>query len=86
MVFDSGTPIIEDCPDDITVSSQQQNEVEAYWDESTAEDHLSGVALFTSTHSPGDKFPAQSTTAVTYTATDNAGNVSTCSFDVTVTP
>ena len=84
VIFDSEPPVIEDCPGDITVPSNQQPEVEVYWDEPTAEDYLSDVASFTSTHSPGDKFPAQSTTTVTYTATDHAGNVSTCSFEVEV--
>ncbi|MFQ5425211.1 MAG: HYR domain-containing protein [Phycisphaerae bacterium] len=42
----------------------------------------SAVTL-TPTHNPGDTFPV-GTTTVTYTATDAAGNVATCSFNVTV--
>ncbi|MBK8470776.1 MAG: HYR domain-containing protein [Sphingobacteriales bacterium] len=38
----------------------------------------------TSIHASGSTF-ALGTTTVTYTATDAAGNVSTCSFTVTVT-
>ena len=39
---------------------------------------------FTSTHAPGSLFDV-GTTEVTYTATDNKNNVSTCIFDVIVT-
>lgn len=42
-----------------------------------------GVDSVYSTHNPGDLFPVGVTT-VTYTAVDTAGNMSTCSFDVTV--
>src|SRR5690606_40139721 len=37
----------------------------------------------TSSHKSGEVFPI-GTTTVTYTATDGAGNTTTCSFDVTV--
>ena len=48
----------------------------------TADDNC-GLLSFTSTDNPGNTFPGGITT-VTYTATDDCGQVSTCTFDVTV--
>ncbi|OWY21861.1 hypothetical protein B6N25_08390 [Sphingobacteriales bacterium TSM_CSS] len=53
-----------------------------------AEDALEAAAAaatinITSTHQPGDIFPLGNTTVV-YTATDGAGNTTTCSFVITV--
>ncbi len=42
-----------------------------------------GVASFTSSHQSGDVFPV-GTTPVTFTAVDNSGNTSTCTFNVVV--
>jgi len=84
LILDVSPPVISGCPDDITELSNQLPQCEVYWDEPAADDYYSGLKSFTSTHSPGDKFPAQSATTVTYTAVDHAGNESTCSFTVTV--
>jgi len=82
--IDLTSPVIEGCPHDITVvSALGEDTVAVSWTEPTASDAVSGVASLVSTHAPRDVFPA-GTTEVVYTATDVAGNVSTCSFDVTV--
>jgi hypothetical protein len=52
------------------------------WSAPSASDNCN-VASFTSTSAPGDSFPV-GTTTVTYTATDDAGNSTSGSFDVTV--
>jgi len=52
------------------------------WNAPTASDNCA-IDTFTSTHNPGDTFDV-GTTPVTYTATDVNGNVSTCTFNVTV--
>ncbi len=52
------------------------------WQAPVAVDNCSGVT-YTSDYNSGDMFPVGSTT-VTYTATDDAGNVATFTFDVIV--
>jgi gliding motility-associated-like protein len=82
-VTDNEAPVISDCPDNIVVSNDPGvcNAVVS-WNVPGASDNC-GVTSFTSTHNPGATFPV-GTTTVTYTATDAAGNVTTCSFTVTV--
>ncbi|MCB0495573.1 MAG: HYR domain-containing protein [Cyclobacteriaceae bacterium] len=83
-LVDTTPPVISNCPANISsstsVSSCSEN---VSWTEPTATDETNLVS-FTSTHSPGALFNL-GTTTVTYTATDEAGNISTCSFDVTIT-
>jgi len=81
-------PVIIACPVNITVSTGVGNTdctVAANWTPPTAIDNCSfGPAItLTSTHTPGQLFFAGVTT-VTYTATDQAGNTTSCSFTVTV--
>ena len=52
------------------------------WNPPSATDNV-GVISFNSTYMPGDIFPVGSTN-VSYTARDQAGNESTCSFTVLV--
>ncbi|MCK9335962.1 MAG: HYR domain-containing protein, partial [Candidatus Cloacimonetes bacterium] len=83
-VEDNIDPVISGCPTDITipVNTTSCNAI-ATWTVPTATDNCS-VSGFVSTHNSGDAFTV-GTTTVTYTATDPAGNETTCSFDVTVT-
>ncbi|MBL7904115.1 MAG: HYR domain-containing protein, partial [Bacteroidales bacterium] len=85
-VVDNEGPVITNCPvADITAVSQGEDcTAIVSWPNLIATDDCSGVKSFTSTHSPGQLFPV-GTTVVTYTATDNADNVSTCVFNVVVT-
>jgi len=81
-VTDDVAPSIT-CPADITVTTSSGNcDGIVTWNTPNTSDNC-GVASVTSTHTSGTTFPA-GTTTVTYTVTDNNGNVTTCSFDVTV--
>jgi len=84
VIKDTTPPTIINCPRDISVVSLLgETSVAVNWVEPTGEDLGSGIQSFTSTHHPGDIFQV-GTTEVTYTAEDNAGNVTTCSFSVAV--
>ncbi|TVR88079.1 MAG: HYR domain-containing protein, partial [Saprospirales bacterium] len=82
-VEDTQTPIIVNCPQDI-IEENEEGECGSIvnWNEPGVIDNCPGVEL-SSTHEPGDFFEV-GTTTVTYTATDDAGNTITCSFEVTV--
>ncbi|MBT0608804.1 HYR domain-containing protein [Aequorivita echinoideorum] len=80
------TPPVITCPTNIT----QDNDLGicgavVTFDAATATDDVDPNPIVTQTGGPesGDEFPVGETT-VTFTATDAAGNVSTCSFTVTV--
>lgn len=80
--IDPAPPTIS-CPANITESPTTFDCNPAVsWVPPTPTDNC-GSATATGTANPGDNFPV-GTTTVTYTATDQAGNTSTCSFDVTV--
>ncbi len=81
---DNDAPTIDNCPSDITVDAIGGCETEATWTSPTTTDEC-GMASLTSTHNSGDVFPSGET-IVTYTATDECGNISTCSFSITVNP
>ncbi|REJ81428.1 MAG: HYR domain-containing protein, partial [Bacteroidetes bacterium] len=79
-VKDEIAPVISNCPASFTASRSCAGPVS--WTEPTAADNCTLVS-FTSSHAPGSSFPV-GTTIVTYTATDQSGNVSTCSFNITI--
>ena len=76
-------PTIIGCPANITVSANASCQATVSWTVPTASDNCGGALASTSTKSPGSVFSLGST-VVTYTATDAAGNTSTCSFTVVV--
>ncbi len=80
-VKDITKPVITGCPNNFTVSANSNCNSIATWTAPTATDNCT-VSL-TSTHNSGETF-ALGSTAVTYTATDGTGNVSTCIFNVIV--
>ncbi|MBF8297257.1 MAG: hypothetical protein HW389_3802, partial [Bacteroidetes bacterium] len=81
-VIDNTPPIINGCPQNIfAVVTYDQTGSTISWTAPTSSDNCS--ATLTSNYAPGATFPP-GTTAVTYTATDPAGNTATCSFTVTV--
>jgi hypothetical protein len=81
-VIDNTPPIINGCPQNIfAVVTYDQTGSTISWAAPTSSDNCS--ATLTSNYAPGATFPP-GTTAVTYTATDPAGNTATCSFTVTV--
>ena len=81
-VNDTEFPTLAGCPSNISLGTSGLCSAIATWSAPTAADNCSGVVL-TSTHNSGDVFPI-GTTTVTYTATDAANNVTTCSFNVIV--
>jgi len=88
VLVDSTPPTIA-CPPDITTPADAnvgdgcQSAVVTYPDPIATDDCTSVVVECVSPS--GSAFPAGQTTTVICTATDECGNVSTCSFDVTVT-
>ncbi|MES2800795.1 MAG: HYR domain-containing protein [Bacteroidota bacterium] len=81
-IIDDQHPIIHGCPSDILVASGDVCDVAVNWVAPTAIDNCPGVQ-FTTTNAPGSLF-GPGTTIVSYTATDNSGNSTVCSFNVTV--
>lgn len=81
VVVDQQLPVLTNCPGNITVDAGNNCEATVMWTAPAATDNCT-VSL-TSTHASGSTFPL-GTTLVTFTATDGAGNASTCSFNVTV--
>ncbi|TPV33434.1 HYR domain-containing protein [Paucihalobacter ruber] len=80
---DNENPVITDCPTDITVANDKGNcSAAVTWTAPTATDNSGSVTLI-SNFEPGHIFPV-GITEVVYTATDAAGNQSTCKFNVTV--
>ncbi len=81
-VIDTELPVISNCPADIVISNDNGYcGAIVNWTPPTFTDNCS--ATMVSTHNTGDYFNV-GTTTVTYTVTDLSGNVSNCSFDVTV--
>jgi hypothetical protein len=82
-VIDDQFPVLTGCPSDITVASGAGTcDVAVNWISPTANDNCPGVQV-TTTNAPGSLF-GPGTTVVTYQATDNSGNITACSFNVTV--
>jgi hypothetical protein len=78
-------PVIDNCPQNITAytgSNSTNCEVTVTWTPPTVTDNAS-ISTFSSNYPPGYSFPV-GTTNVIYTATDLAGNTTTCSFNVIV--
>ncbi|HYF68906.1 MAG TPA: HYR domain-containing protein [Ohtaekwangia sp.] len=83
VVKDHLAPVFTNCPNDITVDSDQTCSATAIWNEPQALDNCNTVVSITSSHSPGETFPI-GITQVIYTATDAAGNTAVCEFNVIV--
>ena len=83
-VIDAEAPMITSCPADMTIftSLPNQCEVKVDWSQPQASDNCPGTVM-SQDYFSGDYFPF-GTTTVTYVATDNAGNTSVCSFNITV--
>ncbi|KAJ8041572.1 Hyalin [Holothuria leucospilota] len=80
---DTTPPTISNCPTEASTTVELGIlEGSVIWVEPTATD-LSGTAVPSSTHQPGQLFPL-GVTVVTYTFTDSSQNQDTCTFSVTV--
>ncbi len=81
---DTKGPMLASCPESILVSaSANACTATAEWTLPTATDDCSGVRGITSS-APANKTYNPGVTVVIFTATDNAGNTSTCSASITV--
>lgn len=76
VIADTIDPVIQNCPANIVTCDPQVS-----WTVPSVTDNCG--ATMTGSHTSGSTFPLGVTT-VTYTATDGSGNVSTCSFTITV--
>ena len=83
LFLDNEDPSIANTPSSITQNTDSGlSTAVVTWTEPTSSDN-SGVVTLTSSHSPGSAF-AIGSTVVTYTATDDASNMVTETFTVTV--
>ncbi len=83
-LIDNNGPSISNCPADIVVSAGSNCQATVSWTAPSATDNCGLQSLVSSTGSNSGVF-GTGTHTVTYTATDNCGNMATCSFTVTVT-
>ncbi len=84
-IVDNTDPVINNCPASFTVNTvagRTTCDAVVTWTAPTANDNCGQVTL-TSNYSPGAVLPVGQT-VITYTATDAAGNSTSCSFTVTV--
>ena len=86
-VVDNEPPVFTGVPSDMTVTTERSstNMANVSWITPTATDNVDGTItpIQTTGLMSGSDFPV-GTTIITYTATDDAGNSSTVSFNVTV--
>jgi hypothetical protein len=82
-VVDNQPPVLSGCQEyNVTLSACTPTYT---WTEPTATDNCSGVSVTRTGPAPGSTFDNGSTVLITYTATDAAGNSSSCSFTVSRT-
>lgn len=81
-VVDNKPPILSSCPANKTVTANASCQAVVTWGDPLYSDNCVGTTL-SSTKPSGSIFNL-GTTVVTYTAKDAAGNMATCSFNVTV--
>lgn len=86
-VEDRTAPIASSCPPNITQSHEVGTcGAVVSWTVPTYSDNCTNAndIVITTSHIPGTTFPVGITTVI-YTATDGAGNIDTCQFDINVT-
>lgn len=83
-VVDETPPSVSNCPTNININAGTSCSVPVTWVAPSFTDICDGTLAVESSHNSGDLFNV-GTTTVTYTATDDRGNETTCSFDVVVT-
>ncbi len=81
-VVDEILPQLAGCPTDINLEATANCQTTVTWTPPTATDNCN--VILTSSHNPNDLFPLGNTT-VSYTASDDAGNSVSCSFEIRVT-
>jgi hypothetical protein len=85
VVADVENPTITGCPADIIIGTDAGNcSAQVFWNVPTASDNCPGVSMTVNNHFSGQTYPIGTTTVI-YTATDNVGLQTVCSFDIIVT-
>ncbi|CAG5080813.1 HYR domain-containing protein [Parvicella tangerina] len=87
ITVDTTSPNVVTCPSDMTVSTGSTScdyEVVDFSSSVFATDNCSSSFSITQSESVGTLLPAGATYPITLTISDDAGNSSTCSFDITV--
>ena len=82
---DTVAPEITNCPESFSYSippTMSAGRVTT-WTEPTATDNSGQIPIVFRSHDPGDLFPV-GTTQITYRFTDQAGNMATCIFAITI--
>ncbi|WMN11098.1 HYR domain-containing protein [Marivirga salinae] len=82
-VEDDQAPEFKTCVTDIILTADSQCQAIAEWTSPVVTDNCDTEITLESDYFSGEVFPV-GTTTVTYTATDNAGNSSICSFEILV--
>jgi flavin reductase (DIM6/NTAB) family NADH-FMN oxidoreductase RutF len=82
-VRDTTAPVVT-CPANVQVETREASGLVVEFPAATATDAVTTAPQVTYSQASGSTFPS-GTTSVTTTATDEAGNAATCSFQVTVT-
>ncbi|WKK83315.2 HYR domain-containing protein [Marivirga arenosa] len=83
IVEDRSAPVFAACVNDIVITANQNCGAIVEWTEPTLSDNCSTEFTIGSNYNSGDLFLV-GTTEVIYSATDQAGNTSSCSFNVIV--
>ena len=84
IITDNEGPAFNNCPFIVVDTADIAGcRAEVFWNVPTAFDNCGTVTSVTASHMVGDTFNLGSTT-ITYIATDDSGNTSTCVFDVVV--
>ncbi len=81
-MHDDIKPTLLFCPVDITVSPGQNCMTKVNWNHPTVVDNCSGATLVSNIQA--NTFFGVGTTTINYIATDQCGNIATCSFSITV--
>ncbi|MBK6858765.1 MAG: HYR domain-containing protein [Saprospiraceae bacterium] len=79
---DKTSPVLTNCPADITIKSDADCTASVAWNHPIATDACGNITL-TESIASGSKFQV-GTTSVSITATDKCGNTSRCTFNITV--
>lgn len=83
-VSDVDPPVFVNCPSDMTIAAGIGCDTVATWVEPTITDNCDDDVTVVVSPALGTAFMVGSPTTVTYTATDASGNISSCSFEITV--
>lgn len=77
------TPPVAECPAPITAAAADPRGAQVFFSAATVTDATSGLASLSASAEPGAFFPVRDN-AVTFTATDRAGNQATCDLQIRV--